>query len=442
MKFNQLPLPTNMVEHLNNLGFSTPKAIQSQALPKILDKHDVVVKAPTASGKTLIFAIATILEIDTAKNTPQVLVLAPTRELTLQIAHEIRAVGKYIDNLKVTTLIGGEPLSTQVASLEKKTHIVVATVGRLIDHLSRNSVDLRGIKMLVLDEADKMLEMGFRDDIAKISRNISATRQTLLFSATYNDTLKELIAKVTRNSQSVEIAQSNQKLKELAYKSENKDQALLNILSHYQPSSTIVFANTKVEVDRLDAMLHRRGFDCLAFHGGFNQYERDEIFIRFKNGSIPIIVATDIVSRGIDIEGVECIINYDIADKAPTYTHRIGRSGRDGSEALAISIYKPNERFKLHDVVGKLEEERFIDVPLTPIVSKKQTLLISGGKKDKLRKGDIVGGLCQGLGIDGSSIGDIALLESKSFVAIDRSIKIKPIKIKIKKRNFKLFLIK
>jgi len=442
MNFNQLPLPTNMVEHLNTLGFSTPKAIQSQALPKILEKHDVVVKAPTASGKTLIFAIASILEIDTSKNTPQVLILAPTRELTLQIAHEIRAVGKYIENLKVTTLIGGEPLSNQVASLQKKTHIIVATVGRLIDHLSRNSVDLRGIKMLVLDEADKMLEMGFRDDIAKISRNISTSRQTLLFSATYTDTLKELISKVTRNSrQSVEVGQSNQKLKELAYRSENKDQALLNILSHYQPSSTIVFANTKVEVDRLDAMLHRRGFDCLAFHGGFNQYERDEIFIQFKNGSIPIIVATDIVSRGIDIEGVECIINYDIADKSPTYTHRIGRSGRDGSEALAISIYKPNERFKLHDVVGKLEEERFIDVPLTPIVSQKQTIFINGGKKDKLRKGDIVGGLCQGLGIDGGSIGDIALHESKSFVAVDRKIKIKSIKIKIKKKNFKLFVL-
>lgn len=441
MTFTQLNLPTQTVEHLKTLGFSTPKPIQIEAIPKVLSSDDVVVKAPTASGKTLIFAIASILKIDISLNAPQILLLAPTRELSLQISNEIRAVGKYIDNLKVTTLIGGEPLANQVVALQKKSHIVVATVGRLMDHLSRDTIDLSSIKMLVLDEADKMLDMGFRDDILKIGKAIRGKRQTLLFSATYSDKLQNLIESVTSHAINVEIAQSTQQLKEIAYEVHNKDHTMLSVLSHYQPSSTIIFANTKVEVDRLHQVLSRRGFEALAFHGDFNQKERDEIFIQFKNGSVPIIVATDIVSRGIDIEGVACIINYNIADKREVYTHRIGRSGRDGKEALAISLFTPNERFKLRDIVGKIEEDRLLEVTNTPIVASNQTVVILGGKRDKLRKGDIVGAICREFDIDDNLIGDITLNENRSYVAIDRSIKIRLNKIKIKKRNFKLFLL-
>ena len=436
MTFNQLSLPHELIENLEKLGFIDVKPIQQKALPVVLTQQDCVVQAPTASGKTLVFAIASLLNLTQTHNKPQILILAPTRELVVQIAHEIRLVGRYIHNLNVTTLVGGEPLALQLQSLQNKTDIVVATVGRLMDHISRDSVDLKKISMLIVDEGDKMLEMGFRDEIVKIASILPKTKQTLLFSATFATKLDALIENITTNRAFIKLDENLQNIRSLAYKTQNKDQTLLEVLSHYQARSTIVFANTKAQVDRLYDMLLEYGFSVLAFHGDFEQSRRDEMFIAFKNGSVCILIATDIVSRGIDIEGVEMVIHYDIADKPQIHTHRMGRGGRNGSQSLSIALYQP------HETIGTLPEQgSCLNVPIVPTYATMQTIIIDGGKSDKLRKGDIVGAFCGELGLDNTMIGEIELRQKRTYVAIHRTVRLKQVKIKIKKRIFRLFLM-
>ncbi|KIM12308.1 MAG: hypothetical protein KU38_05375 [Sulfurovum sp. FS08-3] len=442
MTFEELSLPRELIANLEKLGFLEPRAIQQKALPIVLTKQDSVIQAPTASGKTLVFAIASLLALTQTHNKPQILILAPTRELVVQIAHEIRLVGRYIQNLNVTTLVGGEPLSVQLSSLQNKTDIVVATVGRLMDHIARESVELQKVSMLIIDEGDKMLEMGFRDEIVKIASILPKTKQTLLFSATFPSKLDALIEHITSRKAFVMLDEKLHNIRSLAYKTQNKDQTLLEVLSHYQARSTIIFANTKVEVDRLYEMLLEYGFSVLAFHGDFDQSRRDEMFIAFKNGSISVLVATDIVSRGIDIEGVEMVVHYDIADKPQIHTHRVGRGGRNGAQSLSISLYAPHEVRKLEETIGTLPEQgSCLNVPIVPTYATMQTIIIDGGKSDKLRKGDIVGALCGELGLDGTMIGEIELRQKRTYVAIHRTLKLKQVKIKIKKRIFRLFLM-
>ncbi|MBN2826167.1 MAG: DEAD/DEAH box helicase [Campylobacterales bacterium] len=441
MTFHQLSLPNELVANLTQIGFNKLKPIQEKALPKVLQNQDCVIQAPTASGKTLVFAIASLMKLTHANGKPQILILAPTRELVEQIANEIRLVGRYIHNLNITTLVGGKPLNAQVQSLQNKTDIVVATVGRLIDHISRNTIAFDSIKMVVLDEADKMLEMGFRDEIGKITSLLPSKKQTLLFSATFPNNLNALIEEITHDKLIIKLDKNEQNIQSLAYECHDKDKMLLEILSHYQAKSTIIFANTKVEVDRLYHLLNQLHFSVLPFHGDFDQSRRDEIFIAFKNGSIAIIVATDIVSRGIDIEGVDTVIHYDIADKPQIHTHRVGRGGRKGEPTLSINLFRPNEIHKLHDTAGQVEQGIALDTPITPIQTSWKSIILDGGKRDKLRKGDILGALCQELTIDGKKIGEIEIRENRSYAAIDKNIAIKISKIKIKKRNFRLFLM-
>ncbi len=441
MTFKELSLLSELIENLEKLGFIEAKPIQQKALPIVLTQQDSVIQAPTASGKTLVFAIASLLRLTQTHNQPQILILAPTRELVIQIAHEIRLVGRYIHNLNVTTLIGGEPLSVQRSSLQNKTDIIVATVGRLMDHIARESVDLAKVSMLIVDEGDKMLEMGFRDEIVKIASILPKTKQTLLFSATFSSKLDALIERITTNRASIKLDENLQNIRSLAYKTHNKDQTLLEVLSHYQAHSTIIFANTKIEVNRLYDMLLEYGFSVLAFHGDFDQSARDEIFIAFKNGSISVLVATDIVSRGIDIEGVEMVVHYDIADKPQIHTHRVGRGGRNGGQSLSISLYTPHEVRKLEEIVGVIEEGNLLNTPIVPTYATMQTIIIDGGKSDKLRKGDIVGAFCGELGLDNTMIGEIELRQKRTYAAIHRTLKLKQVKIKIKKRIFRLFLM-
>ena len=443
MKFQDINLPLDMVENLNSLGYIDAKDIQIEAIPYILEGDDIVAKAKTGSGKTLAFLIPSMLKIDVNNRDIQMLILAPTRELVSQIATECRKVARYIPNLKVTTIVGGESLTSQVTSLEKSSHIVVATVGRIIDHLSRETIDLSKLRVIVLDEADRMLDMGFRDEVEKIIRNSSRVRQTLLFSATINDKIDTLISKISTNPQRIDIKDSTKnQLEEIAYITKDKDRTLLEILSQKQPKSTIIFCNTKLEVDRLNNLLKDRRFSCDAFHGDFTQPQRDEIFLRFSNHTMPILIATDIASRGLDVESVELIINYDIPDKRETYIHRVGRSARVDKSGTAITIYKSNEKFKLDDVVGKIKLDRLEgSVRIKPIKATMNTVVINGGKKDKIRKGDILGLFCKDLEISSNDIGDITINERKSFIAISAKIDIKRDRLKIKKRNYKFWYL-
>jgi len=443
MKFQDMNLPQNMVDNLSSLGYIDAKDIQIETIPNILDTDDIVAKAKTGSGKTLAFLIPSILKIDVNNKDIQVLILAPTRELVSQIATESRKIARYIPNLKVTTIVGGESLNAQVKSLENNSHIVVATVGRIIDHLSRETIDLSKLRVVVLDEADRMLDMGFRDEVEKIIRNSSRVRQTLLFSATINDKIDKLISKISTHPVKINLDDSTKKqLEEIAYITKDKDQTLLEILSQREPKSTIIFCNTKLEVDRINNLLSNRRFSCDAFHGDFTQPQRDEIFLRFANHTMPILVATDIASRGLDVEKVELIINYDIPDKRETYIHRVGRSARVDSNGVAITIYKSNEKFKLDDVVGGVKLKRLEEnIRIKPVKATMNTIVINGGKRDKIRKGDILGVFCKDLEISPNDIGNIIINDRKSFIAISARVDIKRDRIKIKKRNFKFWYL-
>ena len=443
MKFQDMNLPQDMVDNLDSLGYIDAKDIQIETIPYALEGDDIVAKAKTGSGKTLAFLIPSLLKIDLNNKDIQVLILAPTRELVAQIATETRKIARYIPNLKVTTIVGGESLNGQVTSLENGSHIVVATVGRIIDHLSRETIDLSRLRVVILDEADRMLDMGFRDEVEKIIRNSSRVRQTLLFSATINDKINTLISKVSTNPERINLNDTTKnQLEEIAYITKDKDQILLEILSQREPKSTIIFCNTKLEVDRINDLLNNRRFSCDAFHGDFTQPQRDEIFLRFANHTMPILIATDIASRGLDVEKVELIINYDIPDKRETYIHRVGRSARVDSMGVAVTIYKSNEKFKLDEVVGKVKLKRLEEnIRIKPIKATMNTLVINGGKRDKIRKGDLLGVLCKDLEISPNDIGKIAINDRKSFIAISARIDIKRERIKIKKRNFKFWYL-
>ncbi|SHO81261.1 Cold-shock DEAD-box protein A [hydrothermal vent metagenome] len=443
MKFQDMNLPQDMVDNLNSLGYIDAKDIQIETIPYALEGDDIVAKAKTGSGKTLAFLIPSMLKIDVNNKDIQILILAPTRELVSQIATETRKVARYIPNLKVTTIVGGESLTAQVTSLSKGSHIVVSTVGRIIDHLSRETIDLSKLRVVILDEADRMLDMGFRDEVEKIIRNSSRVRQTLLFSATINEKIDTLISKISTNPERINLNDTTKnQLEEIAYISKDKEQTLLEILSQREPKSTIIFCNTKIEVDRLNKLLRDRRFSCDAFHGDFTQPQRDEIFLRFANHTMPILIATDIASRGLDVEKVELIINYDIPDKRETYIHRVGRSARVDSRGVAVTIYKSNEKFKLDDIVGKVKLKRLEEnIRIKPIKATMNTVVINGGKRDKIRKGDLLGVLCKDLEISPDDIGKIIINERKSFIAISARVDIKRERIKIKKRNFKFWYL-
>ncbi|MGK2900333.1 MAG: ATP-dependent RNA helicase DbpA [Burkholderiaceae bacterium] len=435
--FDSLALSTAQRSDLAALGYLGMTPVQAASLPLALAGDDLIVQAQTGSGKTAAFALALLaslkLEGQTQPFAVQALVLCPTRELADQVTTEIRRLARSEDNVKTLTLCGGVPLRNQQASLAHGAHVVVGTPGRIIDHLERGALTLSALNTLVLDEADRMLDMGFLDDIAKIAKQCPKQRQTLLFSATYPDGIAQLAQQFMRAPKTVKVrsqvdaAQIEQRFYEV--RDDERLHAVSLLLQHFRPVSTLAFCNTKQQCRDLADVLVAQGFSALALHGELEQRERDQVLVQFANRSCSVLVATDVAARGLDIAQLGAVINVDITPDPQLHVHRIGRTGRADATGLALSLASLDEMGS----VGKIELVQGREVAwhplaeLTPapggaLLPPMVTLQIVGGRKEKIRPGDVLGALTGEAGFQAGQIGKINVNEFSTYVAVDRQI--------------------
>lgn len=431
-QFSCLSLPADLLTNLVSLGYETMTPIQAQSLPPILAGQDVIGQSKTGSGKTVAFGLGILSKLDGNRFHPQSLVLCPTRELADQVANEIRRLARTLQNTKVLTLCGGAPYRAQAESLGHGAHILVGTPGRVEDHLRKGSLDLGKLTTLVLDEADRMLEMGFRETLDAIIEQTPKIRQTLLFSATYPAEIQSIAKRVMVDPTLIHVATSHDSstIEQHFYAVDNDEhrlKALRLLLLDSQPDSAVVFCNTKRETQQVALSLREHGFSVLALHGDLEQRDRDQTLVRFANKSVTVLVATDVAARGLDIDALDAVINYHIARDAEVHLHRIGRTGRAGSKGVAYSLIAPSDGWRvalLQDYIGTtivtepLPSKHLINKQ--PPKPRMASLRIDGGKKQKVRPGDILGALTGEGGIAGTQVGKINILNSLSFVAVHR----------------------
>jgi len=431
--FRRLPLPPAMLDNLQRLGYERMTPIQAASLPLSLAGQDLIAQAKTGSGKTAAFALPLLLNLNPRRFAVQALVLCPTRELAEQVTQEIRRLARAEDNIKILTLCGGATMRPQMASLAHGAHIVVGTPGRILDHLGRETLDLSALNTLVLDEADRMLDMGFAEDINQVLKHCPTQRQTLLFSATYPEGVGKLAGRFMRSPQTVKLAEAHapQQIRQLFFEvtEEQRLHAVGQLLNHYRPVSTLAFCNTKQQCRDLVDVLRAQGIEALELHGDLDQRERDQVLVRFANRSCSVLVATDVAARGLDIAQLEAVINVDITPDVEVHTHRVGRTGRAGESGWAFSLASLDEMGR----VGRLELVRgsaFEWAPLAslsatnaePLHPPMVTLQILGGRKEKIRPGDVLGALTKDLGFAGSDIGKISVNDFSTYVAVAREV--------------------
>ena len=431
--FASLALPPHVLANLTQLGYLTMTPIQAASLPPALLGRDIIAQAKTGSGKTAAFALALLANLNVRHFAVQAMVLCPTRELADQVTTEIRRLARTEENIKMVTLCGGVALRGQIASLEHGAHIVVGTPGRIMDHLDRGNLDLAALNTLVLDEADRMLDMGFFDDIAKVARQCPPTRQTLLFSATYPDGIAKLSQQFMKNPQqiTVQVQHEEGKIRQRWYEVKNSERlhAVSMLLDHYRPPSTLAFCNTKQQCRDLVGVLQAQGFSAMALFGELEQRERDQVLVQFANRSCSVLVATDVAARGLDIAQLEAVINVDVTPDSEVHIHRIGRTGRGDAEGLVLNLASMDEM----GYVGKIEvlqgrESEWHPLSeLTPGEGGKlqppmATLQIVGGRKEKIRAGDVLGALTGDCGYTREQVGKINVNEFSTYVAVDRRI--------------------
>ncbi len=429
--FSTLNLNGQLLKNLSSLGYETMTAIQAQSLPHILAAKDVIAQGKTGSGKTAVFGLGILQKLDVKNFQVQALVLCPTRELADQVAKEIRRLARSISNIKVLTLCGGMPFGPQIGSLKSGAHIIVGTPGRIEDHLSKKTLILDTLTTLVLDEADRMLDMGFQKSLDIILKQVPTKRQTMLFSATYPDQIQSISKRIMVEPVLVQVTSThdNATIEQHFYKvTDNKNRltALRLILQQNRPESALVFCNTKKETQGVAEQLYNYGFSVLALHGDLEQYDRDQTLVRFANKSTAIMVATDVAARGLDIDALDAVINYEIAHDPEIHIHRIGRTGRAGNKGAAYSLYSDREAHKVALVEANVDP--ILDAeplpPLSflntqPIEASMATLKIGAGKKQKIRPGDILGALTGKNGITGKQVGKINIFENWSYAAVN-----------------------
>jgi len=436
LDFSALPLNEATLANLAQLGYHQMTPIQAASLPPALAGKDLIAQAQTGSGKTAAFALALLAGLNPRWFAVQAMVLCPTRELADQVSAEIRRLARAQDNIKVVTLCGGVPLRGQRASLENGAHIVVGTPGRIMDHLERESLDLAGLKTLVLDEADRMLDMGFMGDIRTVVRQTPPARQTLLFSATYPEGIASLAKDFLREPVHVEIkAQAAQVTIEQRFYEITRPQkfeAVAKLLLHFRPVNTLAFCNTKQQCKDLVDYLQQQGIGALALYGELEQRERDQVLAQFANRSCAVLVATDVASRGLDIDQLEAVINVDITPDPEVHVHRVGRTGRAGASGLALSLATLNDmgRVGAIEVYQKMSStwyglDTLTPASTAPLLAPMVTLQILGGRKEKIRAGDVLGALTNtegGPAYAREQIGKIQITEFCTFVAVERSV--------------------
>ena len=431
--FSTLALRAPLLDNLITLGFETMTPIQAQSLPILLNREDLIAQADTGTGKTIAFGLTLLQHLNTEQYAVQTLIMCPTRELAEQVSQVIRKLARLMPNIKVLNLSGGAAINPQYDSLRHGAHIVVGTPGRIQKHLEKETLSLKHVHTLILDEADRMLDMGFFDAIKAIIDLCPKQRQTLLFSATYPPEIKKLASQFQNKPKHIVIA-SNLKITDIEQrfyevKAAEKFQTLKNILLHYQPNSALIFCNLKEQTTQLASQLNKEGFSAIALNGDMEQSERDIAMIRFSNQSCSLLIATDVAARGLDIQELPAVINYDLAFEHDVHIHRIGRTGRAGSKGLAISLTTPADAERLCSIEDHLGhkipwgETRELKptqakISLPPMV----TLRFNAGKKDKIRPGDILGALTKEAGLPGNLIGKIDIAALYACVAIDRSV--------------------
>ncbi len=432
--FARLPLSASMQSNLQQLGYLAMTPIQAASLPLALAGHDLIAQAKTGSGKTAAFTLPLLHNLNPRRFAVQALVLCPTRELADQVTQEIRRLARAEDNIKTLTLCGGVPLRNQLTSLAHGAHIVVGTPGRILDHLSRQSLALDALGTLVLDEADRMLDMGFADDIAQVAQACPSARQTLLFSATYPDGVAKMAARFLRNPQEVKLTERHaaSKIRQRFFEVKETERlhAVGLLLNHFRPVSTLAFCNTKQRCRELVAVLQAQGFAALELHGDLDQRERDQVLVQFANRSCSVLVATDVAARGLDIAQLEAVINVDITPDPEVHTHRVGRTGRAEGDGWAFSLASMDEMGS----VGRIDamqgsesqwhalSELAVPDNTAPLQPPMVTLQIVGGRKEKIRPGDVLGALTKDLGFAGTQIGKINVNEFSTYVAVERSV--------------------
>ncbi len=454
--FSNLNMHADLLENLSTLNYDQMTPIQAQSLPDILAGKDVIGQGKTGSGKTAAFGLGILQKLDVKQYKIQSLVLCPTRELADQVTKEIRRLARRLPNVKVLTLCGGMPFGPQVGSLEHGAHIVVGTPGRIEDHLSRGTMSLKHVNTLVLDEADRMLDMGFQASVDNIVDQIPKWRQTLLFSATFPDQIKAIVKRIMLKPIMVKVESTHDSdtISQHFYQVDDAKQcmdALRLLLIQYAPESSVVFCNTKIETVEITEELMKHGFSALALNGDLEQWDRDQTMVRFANKSSSILVATDVAARGLDIDALDAVFNFKLPHEPETYVHRIGRTGRAGSKGKAFTLHNGNE-YKLTMLSDYIKRPINSEaLPAADLLDKRPemplmaTLQIGGGKKQKVRPGDILGALTAGTDITGKQVGKIQVLDNWAYVAVSQSIVKQALKKlgegKLKGRSFRVRLI-
>lgn len=452
--FSSLGLQAALLENLSSLSYQIMTPIQAQSLPLILKGNDLIGQGKTGSGKTAAFGLGLLQKLDAKKFRVQSLVLCPTRELADQVAKEIRRLARGMNNIKVLTLCGGMPFGPQVGSLENGTHIVVGTPGRIEKHLSKATLKLDSLTTFVLDEADRMLDMGFQPALDAIIEYVPEQRQTLLFSATFPRQIQSIAKRIMHDPEIVQVEEVHDEasIKQHFYKVDDNHErleALRLLLLHHRPDSTLVFCNTKKDTQAVADELRRYGFSVLALHGDLEQKDRDQTLVRFANKSASVLVATDVAARGLDIDSLDAVINYHISPDSEVHIHRIGRTGRAGNKGIACSLYSDKESHKVALLADHIKQA-IVPEPL-PALSTLQnpvfkpamtTLRIEGGKKQKVRAGDILGALTAEKSIAGKQVGKIHLQDNWAYVAVNQDVAQVALKLltdgKLKGRSFRV----
>ena len=395
MNFTNFNISDNVLKAIDEMGFEKTTPIQKIAIPIALASRDITAQAQTGSGKTLAFSIPILEKIFVPDKSPQAIIMCPTRELSVQVAEEIEKLAKYIKKFKVLAVYGGQPIGKQTRVLKKGVHVVVGTPGRVIDHIERGNLDLIGVETVVLDEADEMLDMGFRQDIETILKNVPLQRQTLLFSATIPREIKEIAKTYQNNPEFIKIDNKSEnipKITQYSFKtnSKHKFDDLCKLFEAYGIRSALIFCNTKRGVDFVFKNLRKNEYLCEALHGDMTQKTRDKVMNKFRNGNISYLVATDVASRGLDISNLEFIINYDVPQNHDSYIHRIGRTARAGNEGYAFTLITSQDSRSFANI--KKENKTKIvekDVPTDEEVEAIKNQIIMDKVKNSIKNDDL-----------------------------------------------------
>lgn len=457
MEFKDLKLSQELIENLTGLGFTSMTPIQQESLPVIIEGSDIIGQARTGSGKTAAFGLGVLNSLNLRSTRPQSLILCPTRELADQVAKEVRKLARLTSNVKVTTVCGGTSEYHQIRSLAHGAHIIVGTPGRVLKFLKDAHFEIDEISSFVLDEADRMLDMGFYESIREIETFLPLERQTLLFSATYPEEIVELSSALQVDPVFVKVDSEYEEstIEQVFFElnsHKEKLELLSKLLGKYNPDSTVVFCKTKRSCDEVADFLQAEKISALALHGDHEQRDRTLAMTKFSNKSCLVLVATDVAARGIDVKELSLVVNFDLSTDPEVHVHRIGRTGRVGKEGLALSLFVSKEDYKVKAIEEYMNSEFNIthidefqessdSYQMTPPMT---TIFISGGKRDKIRPGDIVGAIIGTSGIEANEIGDITVMNILSYVAVSTDRVEQVLKGlstgKIKKRRFKVGL--